>query len=257
MTELVASNISISADGTQLVRDVSLTLKQGELIAVLGPNGAGKTTLLRGLLGLTALASGTSTLDNQTIEKMRPHKRARRISYLPQSRPLAWPNKVKDIVALGRYAHGAAPGKLGSTDAAAVARAIEQCNLSELKQRSVDSLSGGELARVHFARAFAAQTPLLIADEPTAALDPKHQLGIARLLRKFVDAGGGALVVLHDVTLAAAIADRLVWMVEGRVVADGPPGETLTEQTMAQIYDVQTRIVEDDLGFNVRVSDLP
>lgn len=255
MTELRADNVTIEADGNELVSNVSLELRQGELVAVLGPNGAGKTTLLRGLLGLTGLTAGSCRLDGQEVGAMSPRSRARRVSYLPQQRPLAWPNKVMDIVALGRFAHGAALGRLSPDDQAAVDQAIDQCDLSHLTARSVDNLSGGELARVHFARAIAAQAPLLLADEPTAALDPRHQLSIARFLRQFVDAGGGALVVLHDITLAADIADRLVWMTEGQIVAEGPPGETLTEQIMAQVYGVQAHIAEDDYGLNVRVSD--
>ena len=180
-------------------------------------------------------------------------QRARRISYLPQRRPMAWPNKVKDIVALGRYAHGAALGRLRSADAKAVQDALSRCDLNQLAERSVDSLSGGELARVHFARTIAARAPLLIADEPTAALDPKHQLGIATLVRNFVDAGGGALVVLHDVALAARFADRLIWMCNGTIVAEGPPGESLTAETMAAIYGVRAHVTEDSLGFDVRV----
>lgn len=255
MTDLQADNITIEAGRIQLVKNVSLTVRQGELVALLGPNGAGKTTLLRGLLGLTDLKGGTCTLDSREIGKMSPSSRARLISYLPQQRPLAWPNRVKDIVALGRFAHGAALGRLGPDDQTAVAQAISQCDLSNLQHRSVDSLSGGELARVHFARAIAAQAPLLLADEPTAALDPKHQLSIARFLRQFVDAGGGALVVLHDVTLAAQIADRMIWMTQGRIAAEGSPSETLTEETIAQVYDVRAHIGEDDHGLHVRVRD--
>jgi len=255
MTRLVADKVTVVADGTTLVRDASLSLQTGELVAILGPNGAGKTSLLRALLGLTSVASGSSLLDGDDCSRISSIDRARRISYLPQRRPLAWPNKVRDVVALGRFAHGAALGRLSPQDAAAVAQAMTSCDLESLADRNVDSLSGGELARVHFSRAIAARAPLLIADEPTAALDPRHQLSIATLIRKFVDSGGGALVVLHDVALAARFADRLIWMRDGLIVAAGTPSETLSQKIMADVYGVRAHVSKDEQGFDVRVEN--
>ena len=157
-------------------------------------------------------------------------------------RPLAWPNRVRDVVALGRFSHGVAPGKLSGHDAEAVTRALMACDLSDLKDRTMDTLSGGELARVHCARAFAAEAPLLIADEPTAALDPRHQFRILDLIRKYVETGGGAMIVLHDIELAARYASRLIWMKGGKILADGPVGVTLTPERLAEIYGVSARI---------------
>lgn len=253
MTELVAKHLRVVADDAVLLDQASLTLTAGEVVAILGPNGAGKTTLLRALLGLTAVESGYSKLDGQDIASFASDERARRISYLPQRRPLAWPNRVQDIIALGRFAHGAALGRLSDQDQAAVDSAIKSCDLSSLAERSADSLSGGELARVHFARAFAAQAPLLIADEPVAALDPRHQLRIANLIRQFVDNGGGTLVVLHEVSMAARIADRLVWMKDGQIVAEGTPDETLNSDTIREVYGIDARVTHDADGFDVRV----
>lgn len=253
MTELVAKNLQVAADDTVLLDDASLTLSTGEVVAILGPNGAGKTTLLRALLGLVDVNEGVSHLNGRAITEFAADERARQISYLPQRRPLAWPNKVYDVIALGRFAHGAALGRLGEEDQKAVDDAIEACDLGSLAHRSADSLSGGELARVHFARAFAAQAPLLIADEPVAALDPRHQLRIANLIRQFVDDGGGTLVVLHEVSTAARIADRLVWMKDGRIVAEGSPQQTLTPEMIADVYGIDVRIMQDDDGFDIRV----
>lgn len=253
MTKLVARNVSIVAGSAKLVDDTSLSLSSGELVAILGPNGAGKTSLLRALLGMTELASGSVQLDQKDCSSLTAAERARLISYLPQRRPLAWPNKVRDIVALGRFAHGAAIGRLAPPDAKAVADAIVACDLEKLADRDADTLSGGEIARVHFARAIAARTPLLIADEPTAALDPLHQLGISQLVRDFVNAGGGALVVLHDVALAARFADRLIWMRDGGIVAEGTPEETLNAQLMQDVYGVRAFVAHDDNGFDVRI----
>jgi len=253
MTELRSNNVSVHADGASLVEDASLALHPGELVALLGPNGAGKTTLLRAMLGLTNLDCGSATLDGADTATLLPMERARGVSYLPQRRPLAWPITVRDVVALGRFAHGAALGRLGTVDAQAVDEAIESCDLTAFADRRTDSLSGGEVARVHFARAIAARAPLLVADEPVAALDPRHQLRIAELIRHFVNDGGGALVVLHEVALAARFADRLIWMSDGHIVADGSPQKTLTEQRMRDVYGVRARVTTDADGFDVRI----
>ncbi len=242
MTELRVQNVSMAADGVPLVSGASFSLVPGECVVLLGPNGAGKSTLLRAAAGLEAPTSGDVLLDNREAARMAPGERARLLSYLPQTRSLAWPNPVRDVVALGRFAHGAALGRLGDRDARAVERAIAACDLGHLANRSVDTLSGGELARVHCARTFAAEAPLLIADEPVAALDPRHQFTIMDLIRRFVEDGGGALVVLHDIGLAARYADRLIWMQGGRIVADGPVTDTLTPERISAVYGVRARI---------------
>lgn len=256
MTDLLAQGLSVFAGDQALVEDATLQVAHGELVAILGPNGAGKTSLLRAIMGLTPISKGSVTLNGDDSFALSLAARARRVSYLPQIRPLAWPITVRDVVSLGRYAHGAALGKLHKTDQDAVNRAIEACDLVSFADRATDSLSGGEIARVHFARAIAADTPLLIADEPVAALDPRHQLRMADLLRRFVDDGGGALVVLHEVALAARIADRLVWMKEGRIVLDGSPEATLNPKTMARIYGVDAHIARDDYGYDVRIESV-
>ena len=242
MTELCAQNVTVRVGRATLVEATSFSLRSGELVALLGPNGAGKTTLLRATLGLGRLSAGSATLDGQAVASLSPTERARRVGYLPQARPLAWPNTVCDVVALGRFAHGAAPGCLHGPDAEAVERALAACDLLEFAQRRTDTLSGGELARVHCARAFAAEAPLLVADEPTASLDLRHQFQVMDLLRRFVDAGGGVLVVLHDIGLAVRFADRLLWMKDGVVLADGSPHETLTEDRIKTVYGMRARV---------------
>ena len=253
MTKLVANKLSVVAGDATLLKDASMSLTNGELVAILGPNGAGKTSLLRALLGLVEVAGGGATLDRHDCAQLTATARARLVAYLPQRRPLAWPNKVRDMVALGRFAHGAALGRLKEQDAAAVAAAIESCDLQHLADRTADTLSGGEIARVHFARAIAARAPLLVADEPTAALDPLHQLGIIQLVRDFVDAGSGALVVLHDVALASRFADRLIWMRDGEIVAQGTPQETLSAERMRDVYGVQAHVAFDSHGVDIRI----
>lgn len=241
---LVAKRITVMAGARRIVDDADLSLRPGELVVLLGPNGAGKTSLLRAALGLIP-TTGEATLGGVPVAQMPAASRARAVAYLPQARPLAWPASVRDVVALGRFAHGAASARLAPADADAVARAIERCDLAALADRATDTLSGGELARVHLARALAAEAPLIVADEPVAALDPRHQHRVMGLLRDFARGGGGALAVLHDLSLAAAYADRLVWMDEGRIAADGSVAETMTPDRIAAIYGVRARVTSD------------
>ena len=242
MTELVVTDLSVLHSKKQLLKSASFTLKEGELAVLLGPNGAGKTMLLRAALGLIKLDSGTSMLDGKNVATLSPAMRARSVAYLPQTRPLAWPNIVRDVVALGRFSHGTSLSVLKGQDAEAVDKAIVDCGIAHLAQRKTNTLSGGELARVHCARAFAAKAPLFMADEPIAALDPQHQFRVMDLVRDYVENGGGALVVLHDVGLAARYADRLIWMKDGQIAAKGTPLETLSAERLASIYGVQAEV---------------
>lgn len=242
MAELVAHDIHVEVRNDALVKGVSLRLGPGEFVALLGPNGAGKTSLLRAILGLEAPSGGRATIDGDNTARLDPMTRARRVAYLPQIRPLAWPARVADVVALGRFSHGAASGRLRGADADAVARALNACDLVQLADRRADTLSGGELARMHCARAFAAEAPLLIADEPIAALDPRHQFTTLDLIAAFVKGGGGALVVLHDIQMAARYASRLIWMKDGGLVADGPPSETLTAARLRDVFGIDAEI---------------
>lgn len=239
---LQVRDLTVESGGATLVRQASFRLRAGELVALLGPNGAGKTSLLRGAIGLVPRSMGWALIDGEDTARMTPRARARRMAYLPQNRPLAWPNPVRDVVALGRFSHGAALGRLRGVDRQAVERALAACDLEQLAERATATLSGGELARVHCARAFAAEAPLLIADEPTAELDPYHQFSVMNLIRNFVDRGGGALVVLHDVVLARRFADRFLWMKSGRIVADGTPAATLSAARLEEIYGVRGRV---------------
>lgn len=242
MTELRIEDLVVRRGGADRVRGVSLSVRSGELVVLLGPNGAGKTLTLQAGLGIEMPNSGRVWLDTENVLRLSARRRARSIAYLPQSRPLAWPSRVEDLVALGRFAYGAAPGRLSGVDAEAVEGALIACQIETLRRRRADTLSGGELARVHCARAFAAGAPLMVADEPVAALDPRQQFRVMDLFRTFVSEGGGALVVLHDIALAARYADRLIWMQAGQILADGTPEETLTDSRLAEIYGVRARI---------------
>lgn len=245
MTKLSIANLTVKAKDAILVANASTSLSAGELVVLLGPNGAGKTSVIRGALGLIKPEAGRAAIGERAVTDLSPTERARQISYLPQVRPLAWPNRVRDVVALGRFSHGASLGKLRAEDRDAVDRAIAACDLTHLEHRSADTLSGGELARMHCARAFAANAPLLIADEPIAALDPRHQFRILDLIKAYVENGGGALLVLHDIELAARYASRLIWMKDGQVTADGTVDETLTSQRLADVYGISAKVADN------------
>ncbi len=251
---LSVSGVSVALGARMVVREASFALAGG-FTALIGPNGAGKTSLLRACLGLVARQSGCVALAGQDPVRLRPPQRARLAAYLPQSRPLAWPLRVRDVVTLGRFAFGAAPGRLSPDDAAAVDRAMAACDLTDLALRRCDALSGGEIARVHIARALAAEAPLLIADEPIAALDPRHALAVLALLRGFADLGGTVLASLHDIDLAGLFADRVMVMQAGAMVADGPPGELLRADLLAEVFGVAA--VPEVIDGRVRVRLAP
>lgn len=253
MTNIVINDASVNAHNTVLIRDINIEFATAELTVILGPNGAGKTTLLRHALGLTRHYTGSVLIDGQPAHALHSRERALKLAYLPQSRPLAWPVTVKDTVSLGRFAHGATLGRLAEADEVAVQHALKACQLLELQHRRTDTLSGGELARVHCARAFAAEAPLLLADEPVAALDPKHQFLIMQMIRNHVNQGRGAVVILHDPALAARFADRLVWMVDGQIVAAGSVIDTLNEARLAEVYGVASRVEIHDQSVNVSI----
>lgn len=241
MSVMRAENLSVSINGTALLKAASFRLRAGELTVVLGPNGAGKTTLLRAALGLIP-HQGIVEILGQSRASLNAAARARAVAYLPQIRPLAWPNRVRDVVALGRFSHGAALGRLRSEDSAAVDEALRACELLGLAERAADTLSGGEAARMHCSRAFAAGSPILIADEPVAALDPRHQFRVMDLIRAYVDRGNSALVVLHDLNLSARYADHLIWMQDGRVTAQGSVDATLSPTRIHEVYGVRAKI---------------
>lgn len=221
--------------------DVSLTVGAGEIVAILGPNGAGKTSLMRAALGLIG-TKGEIALGDGDPRTLSARARALRAAYLPQRPQSIWPVEVEALVALGRFAHGAAPDRLAVRDQAAVDAAIEACSLGPLRHRGMDQLSGGEKARAHLARVLAQQAPLLLLDEPTAGLDPAQALGVAEVLHLHAAAGGGALFSTHDIAFAAGAAHRVVLMKSGRIIAQGPPAEALTSAALELAYGRPARL---------------
>ncbi|MEQ8660919.1 MAG: ABC transporter ATP-binding protein, partial [Gammaproteobacteria bacterium] len=209
----------------RVLDDVDCALGAGEFLGLVGPNGAGKTTLLRALAGLERLAAGSVWCAGRPLAELTPTARARHCGYHAQTPELHWPLDVATVVALGRLPFGASPDRLDAADRAAVADALARTGLDGLAARHADTLSGGELARVHMARLLAGAHRVLLADEPIANLDPRFQLEIMGLLGAHAAAGGAVVVVLHDLAIAARYCDRLLLLDGGRVVVAGRPHE--------------------------------
>ena len=239
--QLMLEHVSVSLGGRPVVQDASLTLAAGEIVALLGPNGAGKTSLMRAAMGLVA-ATGAVQLCGADPRALSVRERALRAAYLPQRPQSIWPISVESLVALGRYAYGAAPDRLAPRDQAAVDAAIGACGLSMLRKRSMDEISGGEKARAHLARALAQQAPLLVLDEPTAGLDPAQALAVADILRDHAQSGGAVLFSTHDVALAARIASSVLLMRTGQVIAQGSASVALTPDALEQAYGRKARL---------------
>ena len=238
MSYLQAENVSVRLGGRLVVEQLSLALPHAHLAALVGPNGAGKTTLLRALAGLLP-AQGTVHVEGRAVASLDLPERARRFAYLPQGQAVHWPLPVRDVVALGRYPHGATdPSRLGPDDSAIVDRAMAATDVTAFADRPVTELSGGERSRVLLARALAVAAPVILADEPTASLDPRHQLEVMHLLRAAAESAL-VIVVTHDLSLAARFADSVIVLQNGRLVASGRPAETLSDEMLARVFEVR------------------
>ena len=244
MSTLSAHDIEVRLGGKLVVAGVAATFQSGTVTAILGPNGAGKSTLLACLAGLRKPGAGRVRLDDADVLSMPARARARRIGFIPQTPEVAWAVEARILVGLGRTPFIGSSG-LSLEDAAAIDRAMDAAGVTELADRDVTTLSGGERGRVLIARALAGDPEWLLADEPLTGLDPGHQLDAGDLFRAMAhEQGRGVIVTLHDLSLAARIADRIIVMAAGKGLADGPPSEALSPDVMARAYGVRARVIE-------------
>ena len=227
-----------------VLRDVSFAVAPGQLVAVLGPNGSGKTTLLKCLAGLWAPSSGRIVLDGRDLARLAPRERARRLAVVPQEHAPAFPYTVQDAVLMGRAPHIPAYASPSSQDRWAARVAMEAVGIGELAARPTSRLSGGERQLTLIARALAQEAPLLLLDEPTAHLDFRNQHRVLGLVRRI--AADKALTVImthHDPNLVAGIADQVLLLKEGALLAEGAPGAVLTEDLLGRLYGLPIGVV--------------
>ena len=236
---LEAKGITVQYPGSlrPALDGVSCAVGPGELLAIVGPNGSGKTTLLRGLLGLVGPTSGQGLVQGRPIDQWRRSELARVIGVVTQREESMFPLRVEEAVMLGRYARLGPLAPPGAGDRAAVEQAMARCDVTDLRTRHVDTLSGGEWQRVRVARALAQEPAALVLDEPTSALDVRHEMEVLELVRVLVDGGLAGILVTHQLNLAARFADRLLLLDHGRVVAEGSPESVLTAQTVEAVFE--------------------
>ncbi len=244
---LALQDIRARLGARDVLQGVSLTIGEGEFVGLIGPNGAGKSTLLRAVLGLVP-ATGNIAIAGQNVSATPSKTRGREIAYLPQEREIAWPVAVEDAVALGRLPYRKPFGGESEADQAAVSEAMARMDIESLRGRPATELSGGEKARVLIARALAQQAPLLLADEPTAGLDPSHQIALMQLFGELAREGRGVIASMHDLGLAARWCTRLVLIDKGMVVADDVPEAVLTPERLEAVYGVEAFIEKSASG---------
>lgn len=231
-----ARNIGVRLDSRAILHGVSLDVRPGEVLALVGPNGAGKSTLLSVLSGDRTPDSGTVTIAGRAIGGIRASELARLRAVLTQENSVSFPFRVSEVVAMGRSPW--ARSIESRDDVAVVNAALEATDVAHLGERRYTTLSGGEKARVSLARVLAQSAPIVFLDEPTAALDLRHQEEVMRVARAMAVEGTAVVVVLHDLSLAAAYSDRLALVAHGTVEAIGTPSEVLTAERIERVYGV-------------------
>lgn len=252
---LFARDIIISYGDRPVLADVSFDLHDGEIMVLLGPNGAGKTTLIRSLNGTVPIASGDVLLDGEPLSSYSRRDTARRIAVVAQENETKFPVTVLEYVLAGRFAHGGAFGWETDSDTEIARLALTDCDLDGYAERLMNELSGGERQRVVLARALATGAGIFLLDEPTANLDLAHQALMFRLVRERCRGGNAsAVVITHDLNLAAEFADRIMLLKGGRLFALGKPEQVLTEENIRSVYGVSVLLDENPMSRRVRVT---
>ena len=251
--KLSLDGVELTLGDRPLLRDVTLEVGPGEVVGLLGRNGAGKTSLLRAAAGLLPQSAGRVTLGDRALGDWSRRGLARVMAMVPQETELPFAFSVLEVALMGRAPHQGLLGLDGEQDLALAERALVRVGVGELAERSVLDLSGGERQLVAFARALVQQPKLLLLDEPTAFLDLRHRLRVMEIVAELAREGAAALVVSHDLTLAARTCDRLVLLGEGGVVAAGPPAEVVRPETIERAFGIRADVVPGPDGAGVVV----
>jgi iron complex transport system ATP-binding protein len=231
-----------------VLTDIDLAVNPGECVAIVGPNGAGKTSLLQAILGLLPERTGRITIRDKLLRRWSRRALAREIVYVAQDHEGYLGFLVRDVLDAARYAYVSAVARAGEQDQAAVERAIEQCGIGHLLDRTLDALSAGERQKVWLAAAVAQGSPTMLLDEPTTALDPKHQVELVRLMRELLAAGRTMLIVSHDLNLPAWMGGRVVALREGRKILDGPAEDFLDADRLRGIFQTDFELMAQAEG---------
>jgi iron complex transport system ATP-binding protein len=250
MTTLSMSQVDLERGDLLVCAGVTAEFSSGELVAIVGPNGAGKSSMVALLAGDLAPTRGTVSMDGVDLSVLDAKELARRRAVMTQANDVTFPFSVRDVVEMGRFpwAEQSDP----SRDKEMVDVALERVEVSYLADRKITALSGGERARVALARVLAQDTSVLLLDEPTAALDIRHQELVLALLREKARAGCLVIVVLHDLVAAAAFADRIVVIADSRIVATGTPTEVLTPELLTRVYQHPVEVINERGALTVR-----
>ena len=240
---LKIQNLSVYYGQRQILRDISLDVRAGEVLALIGPNGAGKSTLIRAVSGVIPVRSGEVHVDGVKVTSLSSMQRARKIAVVPQAVSLPPAFTVWETVLLGRTPYLNFLGQASAGDEALARLALEQVDALHLKESHINEISGGEQQRVLLARALAQDTPILLMDEPTAHLDLRHQLDLLKLIAQHAREKNLTVVVaLHDLNLASLFADRIAIVQDGQLCVAGSPQETLTEKILNSVYNVPVHV---------------
>lgn len=245
MTAVIrAQSVGVVFDGSRILEEVSLEVFSGEILALVGPNGAGKSTLLGVLSGDLRPTSGTVSFGGRSIAAMKPLELARLRAVLTQENTVTFPFRVREVVEMGRSPWARTPQ--AEDDSAAVTAALAQTDVSHLADRRYTTLSGGEKARASLSRVLAQRTGTVFLDEPTAALDLRHQEDTMRNARHLASGGAAVVVVLHELSLAGAYADRIALVSAGRLTRVGTAAEVLTAELIQQVYGLEVEILTQE-----------
>lgn len=246
--ELTIQGVDVSLSGRRVLNDISAVLRPGRVTAILGPNGAGKSTLIKTAAALIEPTQGVVRLGDRSVTALDPRERACTIGYLPQDASVHWNVAASEIVALGRVPHRTPFSGPSARDLEAAIQAMVATETIHLSDRPVNELSGGERARVLLARVLAGEPKWLLADEPLASLDPAHQLDILERLQQVARGGAGVAIVLHDLLHAGRVADDVLLLKEGRVLASGEVATVLTPQNLRAAFEIEVSIERDAQG---------